>query len=158
MRRMLRASVWLLLIGMAVALPTPADARRGSAVFSHGAVISHVGEPTDEQAQVVRAEIGTDASVGFVHDAFGVFWLDLWTWNGRYCLFEDDRYWELSAERAAALLGRSPGELREPLFYTFPPGLLALLGVAAGVVPYAFYSRYRDEKIQRVSMSPYDVE
>ena len=119
-------------------IPTQVEARRGIVVINHGETVKEIGVVADEHVAEVREAIGTVPSVGFVHEGFGLFWLNIWTWNGRYCLYADDQYWELEPEQAATLLGTPEQQLSSPLFYRFPPGLLVLtvivilIGVAKG--------------------------
>jgi len=156
LRPLIRACVPLLTLVTTVVLASPAYAD-AFIVYSYGDVLWPIGDIADDQIDRVSDEIGSDASVGFIFTAFSIFWLNVWTWDGRFCLFKDESYWEVSPERAATLLGQQPGELREPFLYTFPLGLLVLLAGGAGAVPYALYTARRDKKIQQETMSPLDV-
>jgi len=157
MRRTEWVSVLSFLFIMGLLLIARARAERNFGFFTEREVIEHIAEVTDEHVDLVEEETGTDAAVGYIYHAIGVLWLDVWTSDGRYCLFEGDQFWFLDDERAATFLNKSPSELRKPFFYTFPQGLLVLLGISVIAVPYSIYSRSKDEKVQRDSMSPPDV-
>jgi hypothetical protein len=96
--------------------------------------------------------------VGFHYRYFGVFWLDLWTWDGNWCLYQGDRYWTLEKGQAALLLGKPESDLSKPFLYTFPLGLLILvplmvLGAAASIFdrakPNPAAEILKDERYQR---------
>ena len=89
--------------------------------------------------------------MGFIHQAFGLFWLDIWTWEGRFCLYRDDQYWEIDAEQAAVLLGKPVDKLfGKPIFYTLPPGLLVLIAIAAIFIPYKIISSRKEKKLEKL--------
>jgi hypothetical protein len=115
------------LAGLALCL-SPSSARaRGVIVITHGDTVSHLGDVAPEH----RGQGLPATAVGFKYSSFGVFWLDLWTWGGQYCLYQGHTYWELSPAQAAQLLNKSEADLGKPFLYRFPPGLLILiLGVA----------------------------
>jgi hypothetical protein len=83
------------------------------------------------QAAVQQRTHQVGAKVGFKFSYFGVFWLDLWTWDGEYCLFHDKEYWPVPKATAAALLDRPEEELTPPLAYTYPSLLLILAACLA---------------------------
>ena len=93
--------------------------------------MKEIGEVPEEHHEAIRTELGGPANVGFVHHAFGLFWLDIWTWDGRFCLYHGDKYWEIDAEQAAVFLGKPIDKLGKPIFYTLPPGLLVLIAIVA---------------------------
>ena len=126
----MKRSLLPMLLAIAFLLPGSAEAR-GVVVFNHGEDIVDIGEVAEEHKESVRTEIGGDAKIGYIHNAFGVFWLNIWTWDGRYCLYLNDQYWEFEPEQAATLPGQPDRALRNPLLYTFPPGLLVLIAIVA---------------------------
>jgi hypothetical protein len=104
----------------AFALLSPAEASAaGIVLVTWGETISHVGKatPQAEQTQGIR-------QVGFKYGYFGVFWIDLWTHGGTYCVYEGKRYDPVSPAEAARLLGKSEDQLSTPFLYRFPLGLL----------------------------------
>lgn len=110
-----------------VALMTPAEARAGL-LITHGDTIKHLGDVPAPMKKDLPQELG-GAAVGFKYSYFGVFWLDLWTWDGGYCLFKDKRFAPLTAAQAALMLNKQESELESPFLYRFPLGLLILAGV-----------------------------
>jgi hypothetical protein len=139
-------------------IPSQVEARRGIVIINHGEEIKEIGPVADEYVADVREATGTLATVGFIHDGFGIFWLNIWTWNGRYCLYANDQYWELDPEQAATLLGTPEARLSGPFFYRFPPGLLVLIAIVAliGVAKISSLRRekqlehlFQDERYQR---------
>ena len=66
---------------------------------------------------------------------------DLWTWDGKYCLYHGDNVWELTPEDAAGLLGVKVDDLGKPLLYRIPLGILILLGLGVGFGLWCRFSR-----------------
>ena len=113
---------------------TSAHARGGIAPLTHGETIVELGPIVEGQRQYVREATGTLPSVGYVYGSFGLFGLELWTWDGRFCLTDGGTLWELDAAHAAGLLGSI--EARPPWRYSTPPGLVALVDATAfGALP-----------------------
>ena len=144
-RRSLSQAALLPLMALTITslLPSTAEARRGLVLITTGNTIKHVADVADDMKPVVRSVTGTsvDYHVGYLHERIGVFWIDLWTWGGEYVLYDDSEQdlWSLDAEQTAAIMGATPDELSKPIFYTFPPGLLAL--GAIGIVCAGMQSR-----------------
>jgi len=82
----------LAILAALLLIPTHAEAGRGIVIINHGEDIKEIGAVVDEHAADVREATGADPAVGFIHDGFGLFWLNIWTWNGRYCLYAGDQY------------------------------------------------------------------
>ena len=126
----------LVALTIAMCLSVQAEARRGIVLITSGDTIKHVADVSAEMKPVIREVTGSsvDYKVGYLHDRVGVFWIDLWTWGGEYVLYDETEQdlWELDAEQTAAIMGTTTDQLSAPLFYSFPPGLLAL-GVIGAV-------------------------
>ena len=107
-----------------------------SMLITSGDEIRKVGDLTAEVQKEADAELGPGVSVGFMYQQFGLFFLEVWTWEGKYVLFRDDEYWDPPQEEIANMAGVSNVEdLGKPWQYTFPPGLIAIvLLVVGGVV------------------------
>lgn len=137
MHRTLARVVPLVVLGAFFALPGEAEARRGIMLITHGDAVKHVGDVPAEVQSELRKETKTETKVGYCHQQFGVFWLEIWTWGGYYCLYDDDNnVWELEPAQAAAILDMPQNKLGKPFLYTFPPGLMiivALVGLWAVV-------------------------
>lgn len=77
--------------------------------------------------------------VGYHCQALGLFWVNIFTWSGEYCLYkgsglETKQYEPISQEQAAEYLGVA--KVGKPWNYSFPPGMLAIIGlVGLKVVP-----------------------
>jgi hypothetical protein len=113
---------WRSLAGglVACALFSPAQASaRGFVLVTWGETIKHVGEATHE-AEGVHQRI----RVGFKYGYWGVFWLDLWTHGGTYCVYEGKQFSPIAPHEAARLLGKSESELGKPFLYRVPLGWL----------------------------------
>jgi hypothetical protein len=133
MGRSLSRALPLAVVGLFLSCPAPAEARRGGViVVNTGHTIKHVAAVPEEFREFVESSCEPGTQIGLMHDRFGLFWLDLWTWNGRYCLYKDDSYWDLTAEDAGRLLGVEVADLPKPLLYRFPP-LLCLVAVGAAI-------------------------
>ncbi|MCA9709670.1 MAG: hypothetical protein KDK70_27780, partial [Myxococcales bacterium] len=117
-----------LLAFVLVCLPqSEAHARRGIMLITSGDSITHVAELEAEAAKIVEEEVGSGVAVGYKYEQFGVFFLELWTWDGQYVLYRGDDYWDLPESEVAKLAGvSSVDELSKPLLYTFPLGLIIL--------------------------------
>jgi len=148
----------LLALSITAVLPTTAQARRGIILITSGDTIKHVADVAAEMKPVIREVTGSsvDYKVGYLHERIGVFWIDLWTWGGEYVLYDESEQdlWELDADETAAIMGTTPDKLSTPLFYSFPPGLLALgvIGVVcAGLNTFAGKSeQHSDEHIEEM--------
>ena len=138
LRRSMFSTCTLSLFALTIAalLPAQAEARRGIILITSGDTIKHVADVAAEMKPVIREVTGSSVEykVGYLHERIGVFWIDLWTWGGEYVLYDESEQdlWELDAEETAAIMGTTPDKLSTPLFYSFPPGLLAL-GVIGAV-------------------------
>jgi hypothetical protein len=126
---------------LVICCSSTAHARRGFFLITHGDAIKHVGDVVPEMRPQVQAATGQtdDVQVGLLHQRFGVFWVDVWTWGGEYVLYNGgDDVWQLDPEEAASLTGKTVAQLQKPLWYTVPPGLVAAIvlggcwAVAAG--------------------------
>jgi hypothetical protein len=110
---------------------------RGFVLITHGDTISHLGEIDSKS----RAFVNGEAKVGYKWSYGGIFWIDFWTWDGEYCLYEGDGYEPITGEDAAKFM-RQPTLPDPPFFYRFPLGLLILGGLLGlcllGVIASAF--------------------
>lgn len=107
-----------------------AHARRGFLIITHGDAISDLGRVKPEFQEMVEQEGGPALDrVGFKYGYFGFFWLDLWNWDGEYCVYTGKTFHPVSKAVAAQMLGQSESTLSTPLNYRFPAGLFTLLGL-----------------------------
>jgi hypothetical protein len=120
----------------------------GLLVYNHGEDIVEIGNVVEEEKSAVQEATGKDVAVGYIHNAFGLFWLNIWTWDGRFCLYTGDQYWEIEPEQAAMLLNVPVDSLQKPLFYRFPPGLIVLLAIAAFYITSKSLQAVKGKKVQ----------
>src|SRR5262249_61358690 len=107
MRHLLTRGLLLALV-LGFFSPTRASAK-GIILITHGDTVKEYGPIVDREGKAwAAAQTGrTDLTVGFAYDYFGVFWIDLWTWGGKYVVYSDKQGWEIPEETAAKLLGKS---------------------------------------------------
>lgn len=134
-------------------LSSPAEAK-GFFLITYGEKIVDVGVVAEEHREAMREEFGADPSVGFIHNGFGLFWLNIWTWDGRYCAYQGDQYMELEPQQAAMLLGVPLNQLRKPIFYRFPPGLLILIVIVAIYATHKFVTASKEKKLSALFEDP----
>jgi hypothetical protein len=139
-RRPLLAAV----VAFALLSPSPASAR-GIVLVTWGETISHIGHVSP---QIVDAQGARN--IGYKYGYFGVFWIDLWTHGGTFCVYEGKKYGPVPPAEAARLLGTSEASLSAPFLYHVPLGWL-ILGplVVIGMVVSAFRRR-RDNQVVRL--------
>jgi len=130
-----------------------ADARRrGFVLITHGDSVKHLGDVPSDYAVTVREMTGASTKVGYLHQGFGVFFCDIWTWGGEYCLYDDDNnVWALQEPEAAELLGIAESDLAPPMLYRFPPGLLLIGVLVAGYVAYKQFAPSREKKLKKIA-------
>jgi hypothetical protein len=99
-------------------------------LITRGDTISHIGSIAPAQKLPDRTPPGMpgNLSVGYKWSYFGLFWMDIWTWGGEYCLYEGKNFAPLTPEQAATLMGTTPDQLSRPFWYRFPL-MLFLLGL-----------------------------
>ena len=139
---------WVFLI--VVFLTANADAQF---LITHGEKFSSYGDVPEEIRAEMRAE-GEEVltEIGYKYDHFGLFWLELWTWDGGWCVFNEDTntYFPLEKTQAAILLDESPDDLGKPFRYKFP---LLLVIVVVLVILGAIGSRVgksNEDKIKKL--------
>lgn len=120
-------------------------------VWGHGEELTELGELPQDVAQDIAEELGTPVTVAFLHNRVHVFWLDLWTWNGRHVLHSGDKYWEPDSTTWQQMIGEDPSaKYGTPFFYRIPslPGLLVI-----AVIGYAVRRRFfktEQEKLEAI--------
>jgi hypothetical protein len=131
-RAVLLAPVLLLL----TAAPARAAEMAFVIVWGNGETITHLQDLSPEARQLLPPEMPRGLRVGFIYNYVHVFWCNLWTWNGRYVLYGNNRYWPLEAGELEMLTGKTESDFGKPFFYHFPLGLMILCGlfVLSGVV------------------------
>ncbi len=106
--------------------------RRSFAIWGAGSTISHRAEFAAGLHEQLALESGFEnPQIGFKYEYFSLFFLDLWTGEGEYVLYEGDRYFPLSEEQLATL-GTSADELGKPFMYRVPLGWIPLVILLIG--------------------------
>jgi hypothetical protein len=113
-------------------------------LITRGDTITHIGDVSPQNRQALEA-----GKVGYKYSYWGVFWVDLWTWGGDYCVYEGERYRPIQRGEAARLLGKPESELGTPFLYKVPLGWL-ILGplILIGVISSVLEKRKRDPTAQ----------
>jgi hypothetical protein len=104
---------------------------KGIMIITHGDTVSDLGAPTGPAAKVLDLMYGPGTRVGYKYSYGGLFWIDVWTWDGGYCLHRDNSAETITKEQAAEFLGTTPDKLGKPFFYRFPhvPFFLIVIGL-----------------------------
>lgn len=123
----------LALVGAAL-MSEPAHAGKGIMLITHGDAVAHYADLSGESKKIAEEITNHEVRVGYLYQQFGVFWLELWTWDGEFVLYQDDNVWKMTDEEAAMLLEVKQEELGKPFLYRFPLGLLMIGAVVAGWV------------------------
>jgi len=132
MRRSLSLALPALALA-AVTLSAEDVQAKGIMIITHGEAVMHYADLDVEARQALKDETGHELQVGYLYSNFGVFWLDLWTWGGEYCLYEGDDVLRLTPEQVAEVMKTTPDKLGTPLLYKFPLGLVILFAAGLGV-------------------------
>src|SRR4051794_32452726 len=108
---------WRYLVGVVVAWPLlsagEATAKgRGFVLVTWGDSVFDLGDVPASSRFVVGAD-----KVGYKYHYVGVFWVDFWTSEGEYCVYQGDRYRTVPLAEAARILGKSEGSLATPFLY-----------------------------------------
>lgn len=115
----------------ALSLTPSRSEAKGIMLVTYGDAFKHMGEVPPDMKEAINAMTGSTPEIGYKYSYFGLFWLDLWTWGGEYCLYKEKQYWPLPPAAAAKLLQVEEKKLGKPLTYTFPPLLVILVLVVA---------------------------
>ena len=131
-------------------------------LITHGDTIKELGEPKTPKTAGATGGL----KVGYKYSYFGLFWCDLWTWGGEYCLFIPKeglfgkaRYEPISQAQAAEYLGTPADQLPKPFLYSYPLGLLIIgaivaLSVVVGIGSSVFGKKPAGPVVARPGVSP----
>ena len=146
----------LLMLGFFVlgtcGITSDAHARRGipiPIVWGTGEKLTKIDDLPPEVSRAVAEELGTEVTVAFLHERAHLFWLDLWTWNGRHVLHSDNKYWEPGPTEWRNMIGGEPSaKYGKPILYRIPllPALLTV--VVVGYVMRKQFFKTEHEKLQ----------
>jgi len=117
------------LVGLIVVAASPGAARAGiPIIWGNGDTVAHVANLPEGHPASVEVP---GAAVGYKYSRFHIYWCDLWTSSGEYCLYHDNQFIPLGPDAmlAAKKLGMPEGSIRRPIFYLFPLGWVLIGGV-----------------------------
>jgi hypothetical protein len=95
-----------------------------------------VFEIADAEPGSPAKQVASDVVVGYRCQHFGLFWLPLWTWDGDFCIYSEDKNAAevMPPEQIALITGVPVEKIKKPFLYTFPLGLIIILCIVALVV------------------------
>lgn len=144
MLRMCSLAAVALAFACGVLYPDDAHARRGGFVLiTSGETIEYVQNVPEDMVDVAMDLTDQPVRVGYHYSSVGLFWIDGWTYDGAFVLYDGDDYWPLDDELSEGLLGKSLDELETPLLYRFPPLLVLLLVGGVGFGAYKGFAHRR---------------
>jgi len=139
----------LVLLLVCFGVERQAHAAKGFMLITSGDEIQKVADLKPEFKEMADAELGPGIQVGYMYQHFGLFFLEVWTWEGKYVLFREDEYWDPPEAEIAEMAGvASIDELGKPWQYKFPPGLGILVVLIAGFVAFKLLTRGKDDEAQ----------
>jgi hypothetical protein len=102
-------------------------------IHGRGEKIVPLGELPPQALVELRRELQHDVSLGYAYKYWHVYWCPVWTWDGKYVLYHNDKSWVLKEEHLRNVTGKSEEELGKPFWYRCPQGqiVLAVLGALA---------------------------
>lgn len=119
--------------------------------------ILHVAPLPPPVQAAVREAAGRDVAIGYAYQHYFLFADDfsLWTWGGRFVLFQGNEYWPVTGAELAGMLGKEQADaLRVPLRYTFPPGLFGVLAVVAALAVFVWRMEAPNRRVQALGSDP----
>jgi hypothetical protein len=123
-----------------------AHAGKGFLLITTGDEIRKVADLKPEFKEMADQELGPGIEVGYKYQHFGLFFLEVWAWDGKYVLFRDDEYWDPPEAEVAEMAGvSSVNDLGKPWQYTFKPGLLIIVVLIGGFVAFKMLTKDKDE-------------
>lgn len=135
----------LALLLVCFAAERSAHAAKGFMLITSGDEIRKVADLEPEFKEMADQELGAGVQVGYMYQHFGLFFLEVWTWDGKYVLFREDEYWDPPESELAAMAGvSSVDDLGKPWQYTFKPGLLILVVLVGGYVAFKMLTKDKD--------------
>ena len=129
-----------------------AHARRGIPIpvfWGSGEKMTDLGVLPADVSRSVAEELGSSVEVAFLHERVHLFWLDLWTWNGRHVIRAGDSYWQPDSKDWKDMIGEEPSsKYGTPILYRVPlmPALIGVLVV--GYVVRKQFFKTEQEKLE----------
>lgn len=143
--RTLTAALTLGALTLTLLAPATAQAKRGIALISTGDKMFDIAEATPDSA--ARQE-WPDAVVAYHAQHFGLFWLPIWTWDGKPVIYSDDAetYMDGTLEEIAGATGVPVDQISKPFLYSFPLGLLIIVLLVVVAILYGVFARDDDDE------------
>lgn len=148
MSRSAMFSAAILFAAATLLAPSQAEARRrGLVVITHGDTVKELADVPSQFREPLQQMTGAKEplKVGYYYSGFGIFGLDIWTWDGTYCLTADETYWPLENKQVEEMLGSVP---HKPWNYNFPPGLFLVVGLIGVVSVFSIRKRKQNAAMQ----------
>ena len=118
-----------------------AHAKKGLVLITSGDSITHVADLDPEVAKAIESDVGPGVAVGYKYEQFGLFFLEIWSWDGEFVLYRDDEFWTGEPQMIAEAAGVSSlDELSKPFTYTVPPGLIVIGVLVIGFIVFSLVS------------------
>jgi hypothetical protein len=115
---------------LVIGLGSTAEARRGggAVLINTGDDILHIRDLESAANTAAVADEAPDALVfsklGYRYERFGVFFMDIWRWDGEFVLYSGDTYVPIDDEMLSLV-----GGANVPWRYRLPDGLLILIAI-----------------------------
>ncbi len=148
-------SLWasIVLVGVLCMSAGTAQAR-GVAIYNTGEDVVHLSDIKEDVRAEIEAETAPGVKVGLLYSRFGLFWLDIWRWDKRYVLYDDnDNVWEVPKD---ALEEMAAGSIAAPFTMTIPPGLIVIVLLGIGFILFTIFGKDEDEEEGDGSLTPDD--
>lgn len=127
-RSLIRSLLFVVILSVPFLVPVRAEAK-GILFITYGESITDISDLPAEARKIIN---DPELHFGYRYSYIGLFWLDIWTWGGEFCLFKGNTYQSISQEDAAKLM---PANLiKKPFFYSYPFLLLLIMLSIAAVV------------------------
>jgi hypothetical protein len=140
---------WLPLLAFLLVLVPEgrAQAGRGIVLITSGDSITKVADLAPEPAKAIEAEIGPGVAVGYKYEQFGLFFVEIWSWDGKYVLYRGDEFWDVDEATVAEAAGvASVSALGKPFTYTVPPGLIVIGVLVVAFVAFSLLTRGKGDE------------
>ncbi len=123
--------------------------RAEAGIGSWGDAVAYVGDGGHEAWM-----IGQSQDVGYKYSHVAMLGLNLWAWDGTYCVYQrfEKKYVPISAAEAARLLHKDERELQPPFEYRCPLGLF----IFGPLIVLGLVVRYRETHPKREGDAPAD--
>jgi hypothetical protein len=125
----------------------------GIFVVHWGDSIKHLADlPAPAKLAAFRLTGENDVQVGYVYNSFGFAFMNVWTWNGRYCLYKGKKFWVLSREGVRVF---TPAETipATPFTYRYPPGLIVLVSASVALMTLIGFARMKADDAAKAPYS-----